>query len=73
MTEKGERMNYETTADELVKRIIPVIKKHPELLNSTDAWDLFKYPEFKCEDLQPSLAQASWALEKAKQEAEKGE
>ena len=62
-------MTYETTINELVKRIVPVIKRHPQLMNTTDAWELFKYPEFDCRDLQPSLAQAFGAFEQAKQKA----
>lgn len=61
-------MNYEDTANELVKRIVSLIQSHPELANTTDTWQLFKYPEFDCKDLQPSLSQAFWAFEKAKQE-----
>ena len=57
-------MTYESTADELVKRINELVPDHPEILQINSAWDLFKIPGFKCDDLHPSLFQASWALAK---------
>ena len=57
---------YELTAEELVNRITALIPTHPEILDMESAWDLFKVPEFKCGDLQPSLFQAEWALRKAR-------
>jgi hypothetical protein len=60
-------MTYEETADELVKRILLIIPDHPELLEmDNDPWKLFKMG-LKCDDLSPTLFQASWALAKAKQ------
>lgn len=59
-------MNYQTTAEELVNRILNLIPKNPQILNMTDVWDLFKVPEFQCDDIGPSLAQASWAFQEAK-------
>lgn len=58
-------MNYESTANELANRILALLPDHPELRTSTDPWQLFKVPGFKCDDLQPSLAQAAWALGEA--------
>jgi hypothetical protein len=58
--------SYEATADALVKRILEAFRAHPESASITDAWDLFKVPGFKCSDLEPSLAQAGWALSRAK-------
>ena len=60
--------NYESTADELVRRITKLIPDHPELIVMIDPWALFKVPGFKCDDLGPSLFQASWALRKAQQD-----
>lgn len=60
---------YEETASELVKRIAKLITSHPEILKMDDAMQLFKVPGFKCDDLQPSFFQASWALRKAQQES----
>ena len=57
---------YVATADELVNRISALIPSHPEILSIENPFDLFKVEGFKCDDLQPSLAQASWALSKAK-------
>ena len=52
--------------DELVKRISELIPSHPEILEMDDAFSLFGVDGFKCDDLQPSLFQAQWALAKAK-------
>jgi hypothetical protein len=60
-------VTYETTANELVKRIEALVPEHPEILTLESAWDLFKIPGFKCDDLQPSAAQAGWALGRVQQ------
>ena len=57
---------YEGTANELVNRIAALIPEHPEIMGMDSAWDLFKVDGFKCDDLMPSMFQASWALEQAK-------
>jgi len=56
---------YVSTADELVNRISALIPSRPEILKIENPFELFKVEGFKCDDLQPSLAQASWALSKA--------
>jgi len=61
-------MSYESVADELVGRIAALIPSHPEIITMKDVWSLFDVPGFKCDDLQPSLFQASWALTKAQRE-----
>ena len=58
---------YATVADELAARIAALIPSNPEILDMTSPWDLFSLKDFKCDDLQPSLAQAAFALGKAKQ------
>jgi hypothetical protein len=58
---------YESTASDLVTRIRETAKVHPEILKLDSPWDMFKVPGFKCDDLQPSLFQASWALARAKE------
>jgi hypothetical protein len=58
---------YSDTADKLVQRIIDLIPDNPEILEMKEAWDLFKVKDFKCDDIGPSLFQASWSLSKAKQ------
>ena len=58
---------YAGTEKELEDRIFDLIPKNLELLEMTDPWDLFKIPGFKCDDLAPSLFQAQYALEKAKE------
>jgi len=58
-------MNYEATANQLVERIQALIPSHPDILNMVDAWSLFSIKDFKCDDLKPTLSQASWALTKA--------
>ncbi len=57
---------YESTADQLVDRITALIPANPNILEMESAWDLFKVSGFQCGDISPSLAQASWALAKAK-------
>jgi hypothetical protein len=59
-------MDYETTANELSNRILALIPEHPEILEIEDAFYLFYIEEFQCNDLQPSMAQAQWALRNAK-------
>lgn len=49
----------------LQERMIAVVRNHPELLQSVNIWDVYNYPEFNVDDLQPSLAQASLAFENA--------
>lgn len=63
---KGEGMEYERRANKLVERIVESMKAHPEARTVTSVWELFKVPGFKCDDLQPSLAQAEAALSVAK-------
>ena len=58
---------YTATAEELTKRILALIPKHPEIMTLESPFDLFKIEGFKCDDLGPSLAQAGWALGKARQ------
>ena len=57
---------YEATANSLVERIEALIPEHPEILKMKEAFDLFDVKDFSCDDLNPSLAQAQWALSKAK-------
>lgn len=57
---------YVSTAEKLVERITALVPQHPEILSMESCWDLFKVPGFKCDDLGPSMAQAGWALAKAK-------
>lgn len=49
-----------------MERIAELAETRPEVLELTSVWDLFKVPGFYCDDLQPSLAQAQWALMKLK-------
>ena len=60
------RTAYEATANALVERIAALIPEHPEILALEDPWGLFKVPGFRCDDLQPTLAQAAAALAVAK-------
>ena len=61
----GMASDYERTGNTLVDRIVALIPEHPEILDLDSPWDLFKCG-LKCNDLQPTLAQASAALGKAK-------
>jgi hypothetical protein len=63
---------YAATADVLVERITALIPEHPEILTMNSAWDLFKVEGFNCNDIGPSLFQASWALKKAQQDFARG-
>lgn len=62
-------MNYQDTADALVQRIEALVPTHPEILEMGSAWDLLELHDFKCDDLQPTEFQASWALAKVQQRA----
>lgn len=57
---------YENTANQLRDRILRLIPKHPEIMDLESPWDLYKIEGFKTADLQPTLFQASWALQHAK-------
>ena len=54
---------YARTADALTDRIVAL---GPQILALDDAWKLLRAPGFQCDDLAPSLAQADFALAKAK-------
>lgn len=58
---------YASVADQLVERIKALIPDHPEIMDMTSPWDLFKVDGFDCNDLSPSMFQAGWALNKAQQ------
>ncbi len=57
---------YSAAAETLVGRILALVPKNPQIMAFESVWDLFKVPGFKCDDIGPSLAQASWALAEAK-------
>jgi hypothetical protein len=61
--------SYEEVGNELSNRILALIPTHPEILKMDDAFDLFDVDGFKCDDLDPSMFQASWALANAKKRA----
>lgn len=58
----GFTAGYANAADQLVARIEALVPTHPEILTMENPFDLFKVKGFDCTDLDPSLAQASWAL-----------
>ena len=60
--------SYESIADELKDRILKLIPDHPEILTLESSWDLLSVDGFKCNDLDPSMAQAGWALATARRE-----
>ena len=64
-------LSGQTIVDQLSKRILDLIPDHPEILEITEAFDLFKVEGFKCDDLEPSLFQASSALSKAQLDYQK--
>lgn len=57
-------MTHADTCDELCRRIVDLAKEKPEVITIDSPWDLFRLG-LKCDDLNPSLAQASGALAKA--------
>lgn len=60
---------YANTGNALRDRIFALIPAHPEIMTCDGPFAIFKIaPEFKCDDLQPSLAQAQWALASARAE-----
>jgi hypothetical protein len=59
---------YVAVANTLKDRIISLIPENPSILAMDSCWDLFDVPGFRCDDLSPTMAQASWALAKAKAE-----
>lgn len=58
--------SYSATADVLVTRIMALIPTHPEIMTLSNPFDLFKVEGFECSDLEPSLAQAGFALREAR-------
>jgi len=59
---------YPEVVEQLVSRITALVPEHSEILKMKDPFGLFKISGFKCDDLQPSLAQGQKAL-RAVQEA----
>ena len=60
------------TIDTLAKRIFEKIPTNPEIMEITNAWELFDIEGLEIEDLQPSLAQARHALIRAQECYEAG-
>lgn len=52
----------EQTANEMGRRILALIPANPSILTMDGPFGLHAIPGFECDDLQPSLAQASAAL-----------
>lgn len=52
--------------DTLVDRIESALRANPDVVVG-DCWDLFDLPGFDCKDLEPTYAQAAYALEDARQ------
>lgn len=57
---------YEATGNVLVDRILALLPEHPEILTMPSPFGLFDVPGFRCDDLKPTLAQASAALHQAR-------
>jgi hypothetical protein len=58
--------DYEATIRAMTRRIRALAVTHPEVLECTNCWDLFKVSGFHANDLAPSTAQAATALIEAK-------
>ena len=52
---------------ELTKRILGLMEREPRVVEISDPWELFKVPGFKCDDLEPTVAEASAALGEARE------
>jgi hypothetical protein len=57
---------YIDSANKLRDRIVDLIPERPEIMNIENTWDLLDVDGLSFSDLDPTLAQASWALEQAK-------
>ena len=55
------------TISTLAKRIFEKIPTNPEIMEITNAWELFNIEGLEIEDLQPSFAQARHALIRAQE------
>lgn len=66
---EGRVMNdvYSSTAEVLSDRIYNLIEDNQYILDTTDPWKLFGIEGFDCSDLQPTMYQVMYALERAKQ------
>jgi hypothetical protein len=58
--------DYVGAAQVFASRILALIPTHPEIITMTNTLDLFKVEGLQINDLSLSLAQASWALGRAK-------
>lgn len=64
---------YNNTGNALRDRILALIPTHPEIMTCDGPGAIFKIaPEFKCDDLQPSMFQAQWALAAAREAYREG-
>ncbi|MCK4500558.1 hypothetical protein KAU11_08670 [Candidatus Babeliales bacterium] len=63
---------YHTTINELVARIEFLVPNNPQILKLESVFGLFKIDGFKCDDLNPSLAQAQGALSFVKNRHKRG-
>jgi len=58
---------YANTAERLAHRILALIPGNQKILTMDGPWGLFDIAGFKCKDIAPSLAQAGWALARARE------
>ena len=56
--------SYTQTANSLVERILELAKTKPEVEEMREPWGLLKLG-LDTSDLEPTLAQAQWALDRA--------
>jgi len=62
---------YTSIVDELARRILRIAHERPEILQSSVAFDMFKFG-LECSDLGPNLLQANAALEVARRRQREG-
>ena len=63
----NSKANYINCANELRDRIFALIPENPSILKLDNPWLLFEIPFLVIDDLEPTLFQARWALQAAKQ------
>lgn len=60
--EVAELNRYDGVVGALADQIRALVPVQPQILQLEDPWGLFRVPGFNCEELNPSLEQATWAL-----------
>ncbi len=65
------KMNYTNTADELSVRFEKILKSNPKLMDEKDPFKFFDHG-LNMKGIEPTYAQACWALSHAKNNIKNG-